>query len=626
MKVSIRIMYTVIISLLVISFSYSTSWCGSEEPLGIVIDDSYYCVKAGDTLGRIFERFNDNFDEFSTIEELAEMNNIRNIHLIRVREKIYLKNPPLISRLNPFRDNFEPQIYIVKPGDTLWRIYNNVVVAEYDNLVSWAQFINWNVEAGNVNVNNLNLIHPDQEIIVGAKEVSSVRIEDDKLATSRSNLQDITVPDERGLEGVINVINQIVEGLIAEIQRVRSENGDNDEDGLVTISSITQEDDFRQYLRDYIAFLREYTDTIIVLKIVDGEEQSAASVFLSEIARLNIDQFKQRYFFIIIEEFEDSFVEYYHMPEFSQFLRAFRNSFRDLSQPLDDAEKNRLLNIYQQEILEEELQRELSRLERGVSQSFARVEEIQRKLNELRKQPDEQLDNLFRDLLEIENLLGNFRNNIDTSRCDLSKLEEIENSINNFREDFSDNSVNIEEFREFRDSRVVEFQRECLIERVSIDTLDSINSILVELNMIREEVISIEDSSCNDDYLNSIVSSITKIKEEIELQNFNLENLNDEISEIQKDIQICSNSWRFEFELNNLIRDISYVRNTLRPEEYKLNSCREENMIPAGSYFADKANKFRNLYERGDKLSKEEFEELLFVNLEISLLINCLRS
>lgn len=118
----------------------------TENPNGSYnTETTYYTVRRGDTLWAIARRYG------TTIQEIAQINGIKNVNLIYPGEVLRIHTN---SNTHGSESNATGKIfYTVKKGDTLWAIsrrYGTTV----QNLVSWN------------NIQNRNLIFPGQRIII----------------------------------------------------------------------------------------------------------------------------------------------------------------------------------------------------------------------------------------------------------------------------------------------------------------------------------------------------------------------------------------------------------------------------------------------------------------------------
>lgn len=386
-------------TLFLINPVFSIYECEDDEKLGEIIDDSYYCVKPGDGIKAIFDTFEDRI-KFDSYEAFVSGNKVTHPKSwVYIGQKLHLSPPPLISRIsNPFSSNFEPKEYTVVEGDTLTRIYNNRVAKEYEDSVSWNEFIKWNIESDRINPNNLDLINPGDNIIIGSNQISSTPSQDEirEQQIDKTDLQDI------------------VEYMSEEFN----------------ISSY--------YIFSYIEFLETQTDASLAFIITNENDSSSASnIAAQKLQEFEINQFKDRYFFLIIEEFEDSSVLYYNKPSFSNFLNEFLSSFRDTSQALDSAEEAQLLLFLEKEQLEQKLNLEVKKLETGESNSFSTVENIQTKINEINE--------------EITSVTNNERNTNDKRNQEIEnemfdgEIEKLNKNINELNEEISNIEIEIEE-------------------------------------------------------------------------------------------------------------------------------------------------------------------------------------
>jgi LysM repeat protein len=110
-------------------FEDATAPPATEEALPA--EDIIYTVVAGDTLGKIAERFG------LTVEEIAAANNLTSVHTLDVGQQLLIPlgggavvQPPPAEEPTPEPVVEEPpapppaeeQVYVVQPGDTLFRI------------------------------------------------------------------------------------------------------------------------------------------------------------------------------------------------------------------------------------------------------------------------------------------------------------------------------------------------------------------------------------------------------------------------------------------------------------------------------------------------------------------------
>lgn len=635
--------------------SYAIEYCSNTEELGSIIEESYYCVKPGDSLSNIFYAHKNQIS-FDNVEEFGDENSIENINLIYVRQKLYLSSQSLISKINPFSDNYEITTYTVKDGDTLTGIYNNIVVKNYGNLVGYNEFIQWNVEQEKVDKNNLDLIQPDDEIIIGYNEITSLS---SKLEEKNQLI------DKTNEEEIINYISEIF-----------------------NVSSY--------YVFSYTEFLETKTDTSIAFIVTNEEEKP--TIVREKLIEFDINQYKHRYFFFILEKNNNVSSLYYNRPSFSNFLNEFLISFRDTSQALDSAEETRLLNLYEREKLEQQLEVESSREKMGLNSKVFQIQEELSKLSNERIQAisdsklrgevveiqtdigelKEEIENINDEIEEKQTQLrGNNRPddisniNVEELRGDISRLEksrsnkeaeieELENRKNyliNNEKVFSQNKETLEQlYEEFEELRykVENIKREnlaneaCPAKRYSYIQSDieeinelyrtlsnqnyltnkdlerfaelyrsftdfqyclSYNNMNSEIEGLVEEFESItQESRCSDDYLSDIRKRIEEMKtikssEDIESQR----------SEIENDINICGTD-RFGLEVEFLKKQ-SFTINSIivsqKISDSQINECRDSISLSKKFKFKEIIDKYSQKYENGHKLSKNEFQELI---------------
>ncbi len=112
----------------------------------------YYTVKRGDTLSKIAYQYK------TTVQEIAEINGIKNVNLIYAGEtlKIITNSNNIGGETNSTGKTY----YTIKRGDTLWKIARRYGISIQD-------IVSWN------NIQNPNLIYPGQRLILYGNYKSS---------------------------------------------------------------------------------------------------------------------------------------------------------------------------------------------------------------------------------------------------------------------------------------------------------------------------------------------------------------------------------------------------------------------------------------------------------------------
>jgi len=112
----------------------------------------FYTVQRGDTLGKIASKYG------TTIQEIAQINNIQNVNLIYPGQVLRIhtnSNTP-----GEHSNSTGKTYYTIKKGDTLWGIARNYGVT-VEKLVEWN------------NIQTPNLIYPGQRLILYGNYTSS---------------------------------------------------------------------------------------------------------------------------------------------------------------------------------------------------------------------------------------------------------------------------------------------------------------------------------------------------------------------------------------------------------------------------------------------------------------------
>ncbi|MCK5021041.1 MAG: LysM peptidoglycan-binding domain-containing protein, partial [Candidatus Peribacteraceae bacterium] len=234
-------------------FGYEYVKCTDAEKASSPTE-GYYCVVRGDMLSKILYNYVKNT---WTIEEFANHNNIPNMDLIYVGQKILISESENIAT----EEKTKPEVdtYVVQDGDSLWSIWVDMELwDEYGMAFSEFKDINKNRM---IKPDNFDYIEPNQELLIQKQFAAS----DDE--TTKKPQQ--TVHDET------NKMNTESEQKIAE----KSNSFHETTNALITVKTVEKAENLEEAEKIALDFFTDYKNMLDRI----GNRLNALFVFFGKI-------------------------------------------------------------------------------------------------------------------------------------------------------------------------------------------------------------------------------------------------------------------------------------------------------------------------------------------------------